>query len=165
MLDSLRKMGREFNRAWDNLAEGWRDLISRAGSALTHFRRDKNSIPITAPQEQRSAFPYRGLVPGEVYETDEALVVRTEVPGMEKEDFDIVVEGNTLYVRGEKRYTHEARQGRYYTLERAYGRFQRTIPLPRHTNAARARAEYRRGVLTLRLPTTATDMARRIGVQ
>lgn len=166
MLDSLRKIGREFNRAWESLAEGWRDLISRASNALTHFRRDKSAIPITVPREDREAFPNWGLAPGEVYETDDEIVVRMEVPGMEREDFDIIIDGNTLYVRGEKRYAHEAYRGRYYILERAYGRFQRAVPLPRNTDAANARAEYRRGVLTLRLPTPVTHRAKkRIAVQ
>lgn len=160
MLNSLRKVGRELgqelSRAWDNLSEGWRELLSRTNNALTHFRRD-------APDEA-AGFPNWSLLAGEVEETPDAIVVRVELPGMEKDDCEVVVEDNVLYVRGEKRYQRESETERYHVLERAYGHFERAVPLPKYVDADKAQAHYKSGVLTVRLPKAESAHAKRVPV-
>lgn len=167
MLDSLKKVGREIgrelNRAWENLSEGWRELLSRSGSALTHFTKDREGeagegLPSMA------AFPSWGLLAGEVVETEREIVVRLEVPGMEKADCEVTIEGNMLYVSGEKRLERESDEGRYHVMERAYGSFQRAVPLPDNVDGDRAEASYQNGVLTVRLPKTGGGLSKRIVV-
>ena len=164
MLDSLkqagRTIGRELNRAWESLAEGWRELLSRSGDALTHFARDKDADQQTA----LATFPHWSLLAGEVEETSNDVVVRVEVPGMKKEDCSISIEGNTLKLSGEKHIERETHDSTYHVMERAYGAFQRSIPLPRNVDIDRAEASYSNGVLTVRLPKTASEQARSVPV-
>jgi HSP20 family protein len=97
-----------------------------------------------------------------VEELGNEIIMRLEVPGMEKEDFSITVEGNALIMSGEKRYERESRDSTYHVMERAYGSFQRSIPLPRNVDADRAQASYKNGVLSIRLPKLISDSSRTI---
>lgn len=154
MLDSLKQsgknIGREIGRAWDNLAEGWREMFSRGSDALTLFVHGKEEKhpkgSLLAP------FPRWSLLAGEVEENEKEIVVRLELPGMQKEDCQITVDGNVLYVSGEKHAERSSRDSTYHVMERAYGSFQRTIALPRNVFADKARASYKNGVMTVRLP-------------
>lgn len=155
MLDSLKQagktIGREINRAWENLSEGWRELLSRSSDSLTHFSRNKDE----EQQEHGGAlatFPRWSLLAGEVEETEKELIVRVEVPGMDKDDCRITIEGNMLYLSGEKRFERETHESTYHVMERAYGSFQRAIPLPGNVDIDNAEAGYKNGVLTVRLP-------------
>lgn len=162
MLQSLKKVGmevgRELNRAWENLSEGWREVLSRGNNALTHFVKGK---------EEGGAldFPRWGLLAGEVVESDKDVVVRLEVPGMDKADCHISVEGNNLLVRGEKRTERESEDDYYHVMERAYGCFARAIPLPASVDADSAAATYKNGVLTVKLKKTGTTTAKRIEIK
>lgn len=168
MLDSLKQagkhIGRELNRAWENLSEGWRELLSRGGESLTHFSHAKEAAApesdalatslVTSLPSSPANFPRWSLLAGEVEETAKAVVVRVEVPGMDKSDCRISIEGNTLYVSGEKRFERETHDSTYHVMERAYGAFQRAIPLPGNVDIDQAEANYKKGVLTVRLPKT-----------
>ncbi|HEU0283170.1 MAG TPA: Hsp20/alpha crystallin family protein [Gallionella sp.] len=167
MLDSLKQagknIGRELSRTWENLSEGWRELLSRSSNALTHFSRD-NKNEAQPESGALATFPRWSLLAGEVEETDREIVVRVEAPGMEKEDCRITIEGNMLYLSGEKHFERETRDSTYHVMERAYGAFQRTIPLPRNVDAGKAEANYRNGVLSVRLPKAAGEDGRTIPV-
>jgi len=158
MMSSLKQagknIGRELSHAWESLSEGWRELLSRSSDALTHFTRNKEKEKIegSALTTSLANFPRWSLLAGEVEETGKDIVVRVEVPGMDKEDCRITIEGNTLYLSGEKRFERETHDSTYHVMERAYGSFQRTIPLPRNVDIDKAEASYKNGVLTVRLP-------------
>jgi HSP20 family protein len=155
MLESLKEagknIGRELGRAWENLSDGWRELLTRSGEALTHFGRSKNEVT-TEGESQLSVFPRWGLLAGELEETDKEIVVRVEAPGIEKEDWQITIDGNKLYLSGEKRFERVTHDSTYHIMERAYGSFQRSIPLPHNVDIDKAEANYKNGVLTIRLP-------------
>jgi len=165
MLDNLKEagknIGRELSRTWENLSEGWRELLSRSSNALTHYSSSTDEA-LTQSGSTLATFPRWSLLAGEVEDLEKEVVVRVEVPGMEKDDFSISVEGNTLYLSGEKHYERESRDSTYYLMERAYGSFQRTIPLPRNVDADRAQASYKNGVLSIRLPKVESDTSRTI---
>jgi HSP20 family protein len=138
-------------RAWEGLTEGWRELLTRGGGALTHFgpeevRNDES------PQE----FPHWSLLAAETWETARSIVIRVEIPGMNEKDLDIDIHGNILRIRGEKRADATQQGRRYHLMERAYGRFKRSIPLPHGVDADGAEVSYRDGVLTVILPKTDT---------
>ena len=170
MLDSLKQagknIGRELNRAWENLSEGWRELLSRSGDSLTHFAHGKDVEETAASPLATSLakFPRWSLLAGEVEETGKDVVVRVEVPGMDKDDCRITIEGNMLYLSGEKRFERETHDSTYHVMERAYGAFQRSIPLPRNVDIDKAEASYKNGVLTVRLPKSGGDTAKSIPV-
>lgn len=164
MLDSLRQaginVGREIGRAWENLSEGWRELLSRSSNALTHYTRGKGE----ASGGELSSFPRWGLLAGEVEETSKDILVRVELPGLGKEDCRVNIEGNVLYMSGEKRIERESGDSTYHVMERAYGSFQRSVPLPRNVDSDKAEASYSNGVLTVRLPKIPGEQARSVPI-
>lgn len=165
MLESLKEagksIGRELGRAWENLSEGWRELLSRSGEALTHFSHSKDKA-IAEHDSQLPVLPRWSLLAGEVEETDKEIVVRVEVPGIEKEDWQITLDGSMLYLSGEKRFERVTQDSTYHIMERAYGTFQRSVPLPRNVDTERAEANYKNGVLTVRLPKVGDSKSRTI---
>lgn len=166
MLNSLKQtgknIGREINRAWESLSDGWRELLSRSGNALTHFtlHRDEES----AKSEALTPFPRWSLLAGELEETPNDVVVRVELPGLDKEDCQIVLEGNMLHLSGEKHFERETNDSTYHVMERAYGVFQRSIALPHHVNLELAQASFKNGVLTVRLPKEGAERGKSIPV-
>jgi len=141
-MDPLRHIA----RAWEELTEGWRQLLSRNGDALTHFVADARK---KAGQQSVPDFPQWSLLAAETWETAGAFIVRIEVPGMEKGDFDVSLHGSTLRIRGEKRSEGNLHEGKYHLMERAYGRFERTVSLPQHIDDAQAEVSYKDGILTV----------------
>ncbi len=161
MLDSLREagksIGRELNRAWESLSDGWRELLSRCSNALVHFERSGNG--------NDDQFPRWSLMNAEVEETPAELVVRLEMPGVGKESFSIRVVGNTLFIRGEKRWLRESEGSTYHLVERAYGTFERTIVLPKNVDSEKSQASYVDGILSVRLPKAVSETVRNIPVE
>jgi HSP20 family protein len=165
MLNSLKQtgknIGREISRAWESLSEGWHELLSRSGNALTHFTRRKDE---QAESSEFATFPRWSLLAGELEETRKDIVVRVELPGMDKDDCKITIEGNMLHLSGEKRFERETDNSTYHVMERAYGSFERVIALPRNVNIEKAEASFKNGVLTIRLPKEGSDKAKSIQV-
>ena len=89
-----------------------------------------------------------------VEEAADELLLTAELPGMREEDVNVGIENNILTIRGEKREAREeGDEGhRYHVWERRYGSFQRAFPLPSSIQADAIRAEFDRGVLTVRMP-------------
>jgi len=89
----------------------------------------------------------------DVHETDDAVLVTAEMPGLEDKDFELNLCDGVLTLKGEKRHEHEEKgKGAIHRVERSYGSFQRTIQLPCEVLAEKATAEYRNGVLDVTLP-------------
>ena len=102
-MDPLKNLRLRFEqgvvRAYESLTEGWRELLSRSGAALTHFdAAAKSKEEADAAQD----FPRWSLLAAETWETAQSVIVRVEMPGMRKEDIDISIQGNLLHIRGEK---------------------------------------------------------------
>jgi HSP20 family protein len=166
MMNTLKQtgknMGREITRAWESLSSGWHELLSRSGDALTHFTRHKESDELG--DTALVTFPRWSLLAGELEETGKDVVVRFELPGMDKSDCTIQIEGNVLHLSGEKHFERDTSDSTYHVMERAYGAFQRSIVLPRNVNVERAEASFKNGVLTVRLPKEGGDMGKAIAV-
>jgi HSP20 family protein len=89
----------------------------------------------------------------DIFETaNHDLVVRAELPGMTREDIEVVVENSTLVLKGEKKFDAEVKDEQYRRIERAYGTFHRSFTLPNTVDANRIGAEFKNGVLTVTLP-------------
>ena len=80
------------------------------------------------------------------------LVLKAELPDMTEEEFELTVEDNTLTLRGEKKPDTDVSQDQFHRTERSYGSFARTFALPPTVDTAKVSAEYKAGVLTVRLP-------------
>jgi HSP20 family protein len=80
------------------------------------------------------------------------LVLKAELPGMKEEEIEVTVEDNTLTLSGEKKLDTEVTEEQFHRIERSYGSFARTFALPPTVDPAKVSAEYKAGVLTVRLP-------------
>jgi HSP20 family protein len=89
--------------------------------------------------------------PVDIYETENELVVKADLPDLQEKDIDVRVENNTLTIRGERKFEKAVNEDNYLRVERAYGPFTRSFSLPNTVSSEDIRAEYRNGVLTLHM--------------
>ena len=88
----------------------------------------------------------------DIFETENELVVKADLPDVLEKDIDVRVENHTLTIRGERKFNNEVHEDNYLRVERAYGTFTRSFSLPNTVNTEGINAEYRNGVLSVRLP-------------
>jgi len=88
----------------------------------------------------------------DVRETDDALLVQAELPGVDKKDVTLEVKDGVLTLSGERRYEKDVEEEHVHRVERMYGQFSRSFNLPRNVNAAKVDAHMKDGVLQVRLP-------------
>ncbi|MGK2914158.1 MAG: Hsp20/alpha crystallin family protein [Porticoccaceae bacterium] len=153
-----------FSTLWDSMAEGWQRLRQSAASALTGFKPGSDTLlPQQAEVDDAFYMPSRGwsMLGGDVFEDDSRVVVRIEVPGMDKQDIDLEIQGDALIVSGEKKFERETTRGRYRVLQCAYGSFRRVVQLPTQVVTDQAKASYRNGVLRVEMPKVAIGNPRR----
>jgi len=93
-----------------------------------------------------------GALAVDMYEIDDAVVVKSTIPGIKPEDLDISIASDTLTIRGETKAEEEVKGENYIRRERRYGSFSRSLTIPVSIVADRAEAEFENGVLTLTLP-------------
>ena len=103
--------------------------------------------------------------PGDVFQTGEhELVLKAELPDMTREDIDVTVENFVLTIKGEKKLASDVSEEQFHHIERRYGAFSRSFSLPRTVDASKVAAEYKNGVLTVRLPLREEAKPRQIKV-
>jgi HSP20 family protein len=102
--------------------------------------------------------------PVDIYETDDALVMKAELPGFSKDDINIELKDHTLVIKGERKREDEVQEGSYHRTERVYGAFQRSFMLPTTVDQEKVKAAYKDGVLELRLPKVQAAQPKRIAV-
>jgi HSP20 family protein len=100
----------------------------------------------------------------DVAETESEIVLRAELPGMKQEDIDIELTGDTLTVRGERKFENEERRENFVRVERSYGRFQRSFTVGVPVKGDEVAATYRDGILEIHLPKSEENKPRKIGV-
>lgn len=88
----------------------------------------------------------------DISETEAEYQIKAELPEVKKEDVKVTVEDGVLTIQGERRHEAEERGKKYHRVERSYGSFVRSFTLPDHVDDAKVKAEYKDGVLHLRLP-------------
>jgi len=98
-------------------------------------------------------------------EADNALEVRMDIPGMEAKDIDIQVNANVLTVSGERKEEREEKGKTYHRIERRVGAFSRSVTLPCPVKEDAVDAQYKNGILTIKLPKTEEAKARKITVK
>ena len=101
----------------------------------------------------------------DVSETDEAIEVTAELPGVKPEDVDVNLSEELLTIRGEKRAEKEETKRDYHRIERSYGSFTRTVKLPASVNAEKVEATFKDGVLTIVLPKREEARTRKVKVE
>ena len=89
--------------------------------------------------------------PVDIYETENELVLKADLPDLQEKDIDVRIENNMLTIRGERKFEKDVNEDNYLRVERAYGSFMRSFSLPNTVSSESIRAEYHNGVLTLRM--------------
>jgi len=154
----LENVSKTFSRTWDSINNGWNHLVHRASNALTRFHGKDDE------KHEAAGFTRWGLISADIFDDDNSVVVNLEVPGMQEADFDIRVIENILYVKGEKHFERETSKGGYTIKERAYGHFERVLPLGYEVDAKKADASYKQGVLRIAVPKSEQHKRRKIQV-
>ncbi|MDE3155920.1 MAG: Hsp20/alpha crystallin family protein [Acidobacteriota bacterium] len=102
----------------------------------------------------------------DIFETpDQALVLKAELPEVKREDIQLTIDNGTLTLSGERKLTHEVKEESYHRLERSYGAFSRSFRLPPTVDTQQVTADYKDGVLTVRLPRREEAKPKQIEVQ
>jgi HSP20 family protein len=101
----------------------------------------------------------------DVTETDKEVRVTAELPGVDEKDIALELDENALILSGEKKEEHEEKSRTGYRLERAYGSFRRVIPLPSRVDVEKVHAEFKRGVLSVKLPKLEESSRKRIEIK
>ncbi|MDK2835866.1 MAG: hypothetical protein PWP21_643 [Thermosediminibacterales bacterium] len=98
-------------------------------------------------------FPVFGRQPSvDIFQTENDVVIKAEMPGVNPQDLDINVTENTVTLQGEIKHINETNEEGYIRKERRYGKFYRTFPLPVEVKPENARASLKNGILEIRLP-------------
>jgi HSP20 family protein len=90
--------------------------------------------------------------PVDIYETENDIVLKAELPGVDPKDVEVRIEDNTLYLKGERKFEKEVKEQNYHRVERCYGSFARSFSLPNSISADKVKAEFKDGLLTLTMP-------------
>jgi HSP20 family protein len=182
MLDETNKLSDGFwaNRTSQNQQIERRPVM--AGIAATRRPNRLPSLwrsdPLTALQEEMNQIRTRlfgngdegwftgTIVPDlDMSETETAVEVRMDVPGVTAKDIEIQITGNVLTVSGERKEEKEEKRKTFHRIERRYGNFSRSVTLPCTVTESEVAAEYHDGVLTVKLPKTEESKAHKIKVK
>jgi len=103
--------------------------------------------------------------PVDIYENEQEVLIKAEVPGMNQTDISVEVKDGTLVIKGERKHEKDVKDGYYHRVERVYGTFQRSFTLPTTVEADKVTARYRDGVLELKLPKAESAKPKQIKVE
>lgn len=100
----------------------------------------------------------------DIYETENELVLKANLPEINEKDLDVRVENNMLTIRGERKFEQQVKEDNYLRVERAYGSFSRSFSLPNTVNTEAIKAEYKNGVLKVELPKRAESKPKQVKI-
>jgi HSP20 family protein len=101
----------------------------------------------------------------DLYEEKDDIVVKAELPGIEKNNIEVNLADHTLTIKGEKKKEEEIKEQNYYRAERSYGSFVRTLELPKDVHTDKVKATFKDGILEVRLPKTEEAKAKEVKVK
>ncbi len=136
------------------------DPFGDAESSPMRLFQDAVSRLLSEPPASRPWAP-----PVDIFETENELVVKADLPDVDQKDIDINVENGTLTLKGERRFEKKTDNQGYHRIERSYGSFVRYFGLPDSVDTEKVRAEYKNGVLTVTLPKKEAAKPRAIKVE
>jgi HSP20 family protein len=130
---------------------GLQEQVNRLFESSLQGRSDSSAITTWAPAV-------------DIFETENELVLKADLPDINEKDLDVRVENNMLTVRGERKFEKKVEKESYLRVERAYGSFSRSFSLPNTVNTEAINAEYKNGVLTVELPKRAESKPKQVKV-
>lgn len=118
------------------------------------------------PQIARTRMPFEGKLPSvDVVDRESEILVRAELPGVDKKDLDITVSDDSVTIKGSTKQESKEEKGDFYRCEISQGSFARTIALPCAVSSEKGKASFKDGLLELVLPKTAPSKRRSIKVE
>jgi HSP20 family protein len=157
--DELRKLQKRMDRLLDDL--GLTDLESRYLEELQRMQKRMSDLMEGAETDIQGDI----LTPlADVRETDEAIIVTMDLPGVDKNEVDITIRGDELFVAAEKKTESEVKEKNYHRRERSYRRFERSVRLPASVKMEEAKARLAEGVLEITLPKEVVAIRKRISI-
>lgn len=119
-------------------------------------------FPTRADDNPKKTWDWNPAV--DVYENDTAIVVKAELPGVDKDHITVDIEGRILTLAGERKSENETKEKNYYRRECSYGRFERSFTLPEGVDPDAVKAEYKNGVLKVEVPKPESQQHKQISV-
>jgi HSP20 family protein len=101
----------------------------------------------------------------DIYETDQAIELKADLPEVEPKDVDVRIEDNTLFLKGERKFEKEVKEENFHRIERSYGSFARKFALPQGIATDKISADYKNGVLKITLPKSEESKPKQIQVK
>ena len=100
----------------------------------------------------------------DIYDKEEKIVIKAELPGLDKKDISIDFKDRVLTLKGERAYDNETKDEKYYRRERAYGKFQRSFTLPDGLDPEKIKADYKDGLLSVEIPKSEKEKPKQITI-
>ena len=129
---------------------------------LTNFRSFEDVVARML-NEPRGGRPWSPSV--DIYETENDLVLKADLPDINPNDIEVRVENQTLTIKGERKFEQDSAIRGYHRIERPYGTFVRSFTVPATVDADKVAAEYKNGVLTVKLPKKETARPRQVKIE
>jgi HSP20 family protein len=138
---------------WDTYGglSGLQEQVNRLFESAFPRRSDNSALTTWAPAV-------------DIYETENELVVKADLPDVSEKDLDVRVENNMLSIRGERKFEEKVEEENYLRVERTYGAFSRSFSLPSTISTEAIKADYKNGVLTVTLPKRAESKPKQVKV-
>lgn len=156
--DPFRQLQNEMNRVFENFFDRSSSMMRRGGG-----RSGEMSRPNRESGQQQMSRRFSPRV--DMSEDAESLKVRAELPGMTKDDIELYADEEGLTIKGQKQHEETTEDEGFYRRERSYGYFQRTVPFPVGVDTDNANAEFRDGVLNVRLPKTGESKGKQLEIE
>jgi HSP20 family protein len=129
----------------------WQEQVNRMFENAFPGRSDGSTMTAWAPSV-------------DIYETENELVLKADLPDLNEKDLDVRVENNMLTIRGERKFEQKVKEENYLRIERTYGAFSRSFSLPNTVSAETIKAEYKNGVLTVEMAKRAESKPKQVKV-
>ena len=127
----------------------WRGEMETFSDRFNRFF-DGAFIPTVKFSEESGLGDWRPVV--DIYDSDDKIVVKAEIPGVDKKGIHVDVNDGVLTINGERSYENEVKEERYHRKERSYGKFHRSFTLPEGLDPEKIDADYKDGVLKIEIP-------------
>ena len=100
----------------------------------------------------------------DIFDTENAILIKAELPGIKKDDVSVDVKNNVLTIKGARSFDKEIKEENYYRKERSFGKFQRSFTLPEAIDPAAIKANFKNGVLEIKVPKPEGKMPKQISI-
>ena len=167
----MERPGREMMR-WEGMWPRWREdfwswdpfrELSMIRDDMDELLKNIFKMPMMTQTPMMSGMTWQPAM--DIYEENGNMIMETPLPGMKKEEIDISIQDNKLTISGEMKREKEIKEENFYSKERRMGNFSRTVTLPKEVKADKIKAEFKDGILKIKLPMAAPEKQKKVKVK